>query len=68
MKINAILFRSLIGCPIGLKNHEGKTARAVAKEHEKNDTLKAIRRQEKLANKIAKGGKPPVEPWCIRVS
>ncbi|RDD43354.1 Ankyrin repeat and EF-hand domain-containing protein 1 [Trichoplax sp. H2] len=55
------------GCPIGLKNLEGKTARAVAKEHDKNDTLKVIRRQEKLANKIAKGGKPPVEPWCVRM-
>ena len=66
--MNTILFWLAIGCPIGLKNHEGKTARAVAKEHEKNDTLKTIRRQEKLANKIAKGGKPPVEPWCVRVT
>lgn len=56
------------GCPTNLKNKDGKTPRALAKDNEHKEAMKECRKAEKLAVKLSKGGGKAGEPYAIRVS
>ncbi|XP_071963707.1 ankyrin repeat and EF-hand domain-containing protein 1-like [Antedon mediterranea] len=64
---NCCKFLSQRGCRANTKNDDGMLPKVLAKNSESKEAMKECRKAEKLSKKIQGGGKPPTEPWAIRL-